>query len=397
MNLHTFIFRLTALLLCALMCVSPALAALSADEIQSADSFFTTLFEKENPVGGIVMIAQGDEILYTFATGYADKKQKIPVTEDTQFKIASTTKLITAIGLMMEYEKGAFDLDAPLRDYYQLPIYNPFRSSTPITPRQVLSHTSSIAESAGTSPRWGDPEQAETYFLKRTPGASFEYANLNGGLVGSMIELFSGQSLNDYMQSCLFHPMGIDAAYNPLLLQDTSHMACTYRKDGTLYMDTAQYLEEALSLENTCDPARHYKSGIGSLWISAKGLLSIGQMLSCGGIWEDQVYLQPETIRFMCLDQSLIQNSSVTGQSPYGLSVHRLQDETLPDTWYGHQGGWEGLVSDLYFEPFTQTTVVLIANGSPHKRLYGETCNICMKTLDYVTQHWMNDMLSEWK
>ena len=61
-------------------------------------------------------------------------------------------------------------------------------------------------------------------------------------------------------------------------------------------------------------------------------------------------------------DQAALSGSSVTGESPYGLCVFRFQAED-GIIWYGHQGRWEGLLTDLFVEPDSQTVVVFVMNG----------------------------------
>lgn len=87
--------------------------------------------------------------------------------------------------------------------------------------------------------------------------------------------------------------------------------------------------------------------------------------LAGGGQASGVQLLSPEMARMMQLDQSLVAGSSVTAESPYGLCLYRLNLDG--DVWYGHQGRWEGLVVDLFFERETETVVVLVANGVRRK------------------------------
>ena len=93
--------------------------------------------------------------------------------------------------------------------------------------------------------------------------------------------------------------------------------------------------------------------------------LSLAMALAGGGQVSGVQLLSPEMARMMQLDQSLVAGSSVTAESPYGLCLYRLNLDG--DVWYGHQGRWEGLVVDLFFERETETVVVLVANGVRRK------------------------------
>lgn len=380
--------KLLLLLLCmALACPAQAQTA--------PDAFFDQMYEQLSPRALVVLVWQQGEEKYQYARGFQDAGSTRPADENTLFKCASVTKMVTAVGLMQLWEQGEFLLDTPLEAYYGKPVCNPLRQNAPVTLRQVMSHTSSIRESAGYNPRWGDEEQAESYFLRASPGKNYQYANLNGGLTGSAVELFSRQSLQSYMHAQVFAPLFLDAAYSPVFLNHPENMADTFRTNGDVYMTAAEYLQEASPYDDTCAPHSHYRTAVGSLWMSAHDMAVLGSMLSMGGSWQETSILSGDTVRLMCRDQSSVAGSSVTAESPYGLMVHILRDERLPDTWYGHQGAWEGLLCDVYFEDATDTVAVLIANGCAHPRTEGEVADLFIRTLQFVTETWIDGLIVE--
>ena len=147
-------------------------------------ALFSGIFAKADPVGGVAMVARDGEIIFSLPYGRAGSGQA--VTADTVFKVASATKLITAIGLLQLAEEGRVALDAPLSDVLGTPVLNPYFPDSPITLRQVMSHTSSISQSAvyAKAPKWPEITREDGYFNKTVPGAAYEYANLNGGILG---------------------------------------------------------------------------------------------------------------------------------------------------------------------------------------------------------------------
>ena len=259
------------------------------------------------------------------------------------------------------------DLDAPLTYGTEgTPIRNPRFPDTPVTLRQAMSHTSSLLGTApyNAAPKWDKitPDQ-NRYFSKYEPGAHYEYANLNGGILGSAIERASGQSLNTYMTEHVFAPLGINAAYAAHLLPDPAPLSRTYTQDGQVYMKAEKYIEEdRAGYEDTCDPDSHYHTSVGSLYISLNGLEKLGEMLACGGIAGGVRLLSPQAAAEMRADQRTVRGSTVTGESPYGLAVYRFTDAD-GRAWYGHQGRWEGLLADLFVDPDSRTAVVLVMNG----------------------------------
>lgn len=360
--------RLLGWALAFLLALLPSLgrAELAAEEKEAADAYFSRAFSRAGAVGGAVIVNRQGERLYSFFYGAGDKKGSRPVDEDTVYKVASVTKLISAIGVMQLKEAGKLDLDAPLTYGGLQPIRNPRYPDAPITLRQVMSHTSSFLPSAPyiSPPPWDQLGPKDTrYFSKQEPGAYYAYANLNGGMLCSAVERASGQSLNAYMTEHVFAPLGINAAYAAHLLPDASALSNTYMQDGLLYKRAEKYIQEdADSYDDTCSPDSHYNVSVGSLYISLRGLEKLGQALACRGRAGDVLLLSPEAAEEMRQDQTSLPGSSVKGESPYGLCMYRFTGEDGV-SWWGHQGRWEGLLVDLFVEPKSHTAVVFVMNG----------------------------------
>ena len=354
--------HLTAWALTLLLLLSAAPGGLCVStESADADAFFQKLFQRADVIGGAVLISQAGQRVHASYYGVEDRKTKVPVTENTVFKVASVSKMISAIGVMRLVDAGRIGLDEALPG-----IRNPRFPDVPITLRQVMSHTSSLLSSAPylTPPDWTQiDEMGIKYFSKFEPGTHYAYSNLNGGILGSVIERVSGQSFNTFMGENVFSPLGINAAYAAHLLPDASRLATAYYANKTIYRRGDQYVEiDANEYDDTCDPGSHYRASAGSLYISLKGLETLGQVLAGDGIAEGVRVLSSYAVRLMRQDQSTFSGSTVTGGSPYGLCVTHFTDENGV-TWYGHQGRWEGVLADLFFEPETQTVVVFLLDG----------------------------------
>ena len=349
-----------ALTLLLLLSAAPGGFCVSAESAE-ADAYFQKLFQRADAIGGAVLISQHGKRVYASYFGVEDRRTKVPVTEDTVYKVASVSKMIAAIGVMRLVDAGLIGLDEALPG-----IRNPRFPDAPVTLRQVMSHTSSLLSSAPylTPPDWSRLDETDTqYFSRYEPGARYAYSNLNGGILGSVIERVTGQSFNTFMAENVFSPLGINAAYAAHLLPDTSRLATAYYADKTIYRRGYQYVElDAKEYDGTCDPDSHYRTSVGSLYISLAGLEKLGQVLAGDGTAEGVGVLSRQAVHLMRLDQSAVPGSTVTGSSPYGLCVTHFTDANGV-TWYGHQGRWEGLLTDLFFEPETQTSVVLVLDG----------------------------------
>ena len=349
-----------ALTLLLLLSAVPGGLCVSAESAE-ADAYFQKLFQRADVIGRAVLISQNGKRVHASFYGVEDRKAKVPVTENTVYKVASVSKMISAIGVMRLADAGRINLDETLPG-----IRHPRYPDAPVTLRQVMSHTSSLLSGAPylTPPDWAQIGETDTaYFSKYEPGAHYAYSNLNGGILGSVIERVSGQSFNTFMAENVFSPLGINAAYAAHLLPDASRLATAYYANKMIYRRGYQYVEiDANEYDDTCDPDSHYRASVGSLYISLRGLEKLGQVLAGGGTAEGVRILSGQAVRQMRLDQSRLPGSSVTGSSPYGLCVTHFTDANGV-IWYGHQGRWEGVLADLFFEPETQTVVVFLLDG----------------------------------
>lgn len=362
--------RVLALVMTLMLYLSAARAE-EASATEAMDAYTVARFQARDVVGGAVIIARDGENLYGYDFGYKNASRTWPVSLDTCFHAASVTKMVSAIGLMQLLEEKNIPLDTPVKDVVGFQVVNPAFPEADVTIRQVLSHTSSIKETQYLKPNWENLRVENNYFsMRKAPGTAYEYSNLNGGLIGAMIEALSGQSVNTYMQEHVFAPLGINAAYHAALLPDQSDISAKLKKNGTIYRSAAKEIETFDEYDDSVNPREHTNITSGGLYISPNGLIRIAMMLENGGELDGVRILQKETVQLMMAEQHLIEGSSVKVESPYGLCINRV--EGLPGgVWYGHQGRWQGLSSNAYFQPDTGLCVVVFANGYSAKTVDG--------------------------
>lgn len=362
-------------LLCLLLALlSPACAA-AADLGDTLDS----LFRQYKAVGGVVVAARGGEIVFHYNYGWANKKEKLPVTDETYFKTASVSKLVSSLGVMRLVEDGLLDLDAPIGDYLGYPVRNPKHKDTPVTLRQLMSHTSSITGGyTGTAPLQTLLSRA-AHWEKWTPGSRYDYSNLGAGVMGSLMEAVTGQDVNTYMQERVWTPLGIDAGYRVPLLDAPEQAALRYKADGTLARRADFYLSEAW--DPRALPEQHYGITVGDVWIRGDDLCRIGMMMAGGGELNGVRLLREDTVTLMLSDPK--GQPGVTADSPYGLCVERVTSLLPGKTLYGHQGLSDGIVCNLYWDPETQFVFALITNGSS-TRMENHICKLSRKAFAAV-------------
>jgi CubicO group peptidase (beta-lactamase class C family) len=173
---------------------------------------------------GVIRICSGPGVLFTGAYGPASRRWPIPVTEDMRFDVASVTKLFTSVAVLQQVAAGALHLDASIMEYVDL---SGTTISDRVTLRQLLTHTSGIADDA-------DEEAGESYeevwrdrpnysvtdtvdFLPQfaykppvfEPGAGCRYCNCGYVLAGLALERVTGESYREYVHAHVFDPAGM--------------------------------------------------------------------------------------------------------------------------------------------------------------------------------------------
>ena len=298
---------------------------------------------------GTVMLTKNGVPFLTWSFGGVD--------ENTCFRIASVTKWVTAIGLMTLYDKGKLDLDRDISKYLPFKVRNPAFPDKPITARMLLSHTSSLSpEASNYHPKWEkislkyDPLFDESV----EPGTVYAYADYNGALFGCLIEAITGESVQRYLNRTVFKPLGVTAAYTPKLLPEGTATKDLLDPDGKVAISVKA--DRNRTFNNYADPAGNNGYTVGKLYINASSLTILAQMMLGGGIYNGIRILKQGTVELMEADQPGL------GASRYGLSTVRL-NQFKRGTWYGHQGRYSGLSSNVYYQRETGITLALIMNG----------------------------------
>ena len=118
--------------------------------------------------------------------------------------------------------------------------------------------------------------------------------------------------------------------------------------------------DRSRNYNNRADPSGNNGYTVGKLYINAVSLTSLAQMMLNGGILNGTRILKEDTVALMEADQPGL------AESRYGLSTVRLR-QFARGTWYGHQGRYSGLSSNIYYQRETGITLALIMNGYDQK------------------------------
>lgn len=363
--------RLTALLLC-LITLLPCLASADVEALSPLDAYVDEAFRGAKTVGGSLVIMKDGQIVYARDYGLKDKARSLPVDENTYFRTASITKMITGVGLMRLVDMGLLDLDADIGTYLGYPVANGRYPDVPVTLRQLMSHTSSLTDvgsygggSKTLSQLIGAGKQQNGNYRKARPGSQYEYTNFGAGVTGALIEAVTGMSVDSYMKSAVFEPLGLTATYTASLIENPADVSNQY-KDGKLNRSAGSAI--AKKHENFADPEHHYRITIGDVWIRSRDMARLAALLCADGSQGGVRILSPESNLMMRQEQMTL-GGSVTGESPYGLFMEH-NDTLLKDRMvYGHQGMSAGAILNCYFEPESGFVMVLFSNGGSRTRM----------------------------
>jgi len=196
--------------------LSPALIYPNAND-------FANYFERLNQHGrfnGTILLSHHGEILVEEAFGFASRNPMTPLeTRTSTFQLASVSKPLTSIVILGLYEQGRLDLDADLRTY--IPQF-PYEG---ISTRMLLSHRSGLHDYTYFSELYWEGEEplhnsdVLQMLIDHTPNINFlpdrryHYSNINYALLGSLVEVITGQTFPDYVEQALFQPLGIQQSY----------------------------------------------------------------------------------------------------------------------------------------------------------------------------------------
>jgi CubicO group peptidase (beta-lactamase class C family) len=318
------------------------------------------------------------------AEGLADKAAGRPVTADDPVRVASISKLVTALGVMRMVDKGQLDLDRDVSDYLGWPLRNPAFPERPITLRLLLSHQSSLLDGddlyiipLGTTlrARLADPR---VWDGRHAPGSGwFHYTNLNFPVVASVMERVTGERFDRLMQQLVLRPLRLGACFNwsgcsPAAVR---HAVVLYRASGEVAKDDLKGQLPACPVstgpDGACDLAAYVPGWNGALFsphgglrISMHDLARIGQLLARRG----QGFLRPRSFAELIRPQWHFDGANGLGENgegdgffcAYGLAVQTIgaggpscHDDLFGDARprIGHAGDAYALKAGLWVDP----------------------------------------------
>jgi CubicO group peptidase (beta-lactamase class C family) len=375
--------------------------SISQERLKNLDAAMKAYVDQEKIAGAVVMIQQDGKDVFSEAYGWRDKEARDPMKEDTIFRIASQTKALTSVSIMMLMEEGKLVMDDPvgkfLPEWQKTNVavaktgggYDVVPAKRPITIRDLLTHTAGVSYGTGPGEKeWRDAGIFGWYFADKIepvsavvsrmaklpmaaqPGEQWVYG-YNTDILGVVVEKLSGQTLDQFFRSRLIEPLGMKDTSFCLPAAKAPRLAVVYNaKDGKIVRAEAP----GAMLNGSHTGQGHYLGGPCVAFAGGAGLLSTAadysrflEMLRRGGELDGKRYISRKSVELMS-SNNLVTATYQPGQG-FGLGF-RITEDVGKLGQPGSKGdyGWGGAYHSTYWidpaEGLTVSYMVqLIPNG----------------------------------
>ncbi len=331
-----------------------AVGVASDADVLGAERLFSAWMEGQLAYRGLPGVAVGvvkdQELVWSKGFGFADVQAKLPMTAATKFRVASNSKLFTAIAIMQLREEGKIGLDDPVAKHLPWFKAKPAGGDDgPITIEQLLSHSSGLQREAGdhwTSFQFPTHEEIRRLYADRqaafAPSVRWKYSNLAYAIAGLVVEKVSGQRWADYVERNIFMPLEM---HDTSVDKDVPGLAVPYGRrmpDGSrevLPFVDARGMGAATGVTSTVEDLAKF--------ISAqfrRGPRGPGQIVSSGS-WR-------ELLRVRSVEENWTTGTGL------GFDVKRVKDRT----YIGHAGGYPGNTTQTLIQLDDKVGVIVLTN-----------------------------------
>jgi D-alanyl-D-alanine carboxypeptidase len=341
-------------LLVCVACADEPTAPAADDATAAADSAFAAALRAQlaavteaGAFSGAVLVARDGRTVFEGAYGLADRERGVPNTPQTQFRVGSMYKMVTAVATLQLVQAGKVRLDAPLGTY--LPDYPNADVASKVTPHHLLTHT------GGTGDIFGPLFTANRTELRTTgdylrlygarapqfaPGAQHVYSNYGFLLLGALIERVSGTSYDAHVAARVLAPAGMTATG-------------TAPEDSLVPGRAVGYMRLASGALVSNAPTLPYR-----------GTPAGGGYATVGDFARFAVALRERRLLDSTHTALLLTGKVTVGpgfQYAYGIQDRVVFGRRI----IGHGGGAAGMNGELAFEPNGGYVVVVLSNLDP--------------------------------
>ena len=324
--------------------------------------YYEHLLVKHRVLGSSLLLADGTQTAQLHTSVNAPRHV---AQEDTMYRVASITKMATALVTLMCVDEGLFALDAPIRPLLPQTPHNAVLED--ITLRQLLCHTSGLQDlpAMDKALRNGDTFDAVLAadgIRVGQPGERMEYCNFGFGLLGCILENVTDMCISDLFRVKLFEPLGIRATLDASTLNEGCIMPISrvlpYRKGNDVTITRLG----RVPLDRP-DPLRHFGHTAGAMYTDATSLAKLLDLIGGMGEINGKRLVSAE----MMTEMTRVQSSTPT--RTYGLGLVLLNRPGISGhRLLGHQGFAYGCVDGAFIEEGTGRKVVFLNGGASEAR-----------------------------
>jgi len=377
--------------------IQPEQVGMSSERLQRLDNVLKSYIDNDQLAGQVALVLRRGNIVFSAVNGMQDIEAGIPMREDTIFRIASQTKAITSVAIMMLHERGELDISHPLSRYLpewqnmQVAVsdgnggYSLEPARRPITLRHLLTHTAGMSYGSGpAADLWETAGFQGWYFANREepvgvsiarmaslpldehPGERWIYG-YNTDILGAVVEAVSGTDLASFFEQEIFQPLGMVDTHFFLPEDKTDRLATVYRPASGGGIEARPERDGMQSQGLYVDGPRQSYSGGAGLLSTASDYARFLQMLLNGGEFNGQRLLSPKTVELMTVDH-LPDVGFRAGQGQgFGLGFYVVTDLGARGM-LGSEGeyGWGGAYHSTYWvDPAEELIVIYLTQIIP--------------------------------
>lgn len=310
----------------------PESVGMSPDRLQVLTDAMRGYVDSGKLPGTVLLVLKDGKTAYFEAFGDLDRESGVPMPKDAIFRIASQSKAITSVGVMILQEQGKLLITDPVGDYLPefkkttvaVPLegggYEVVDAKRPITIRDLLTHTAGIGYGGGVaSDRWEAAGIQGWYFADRDepigatvarmaslpfdahPGEQWVYG-YNTDILGALVERVSGMPLDEFLRVNILEPLGMNDTHFYLPPEKADRLAVVYSMNDDGELERAPEPGGMVGQGAYVNGPRKSFSGGAGLLSTASDYARFLQMLLNGGELDGKRILSPKSVQLMTVD-----------------------------------------------------------------------------------------------
>ena len=391
---------------------TPESVGLSQERLADITALMQKHVDEKKLAGAVAVVARRGKVAYLQSIGKQDIEADIDMDTNTIFRIASMTKPITSVAVLILYDDGLIQLDDPVSKF--IPEFNKptvlaqvqqRKDAVPakqeITIKHVLTHTSGLTyqwdgrlgplyKEAGITHGIVQDDSVLAEKMKQlaripllhNPGEAWTYG-LSVDVLGRVVEVASGKTLEEFFEERIFKPLGMKDTHFFIPHEKMTRLATVYapRQEGGLKRLDSELIVEGSFVycaDHPCKGQGRYFSGGGGLCSTITDYLRFSQMLLNGGELDSRRLLKQKTVQLMTSDH--VGDLKKDEGFGLGVSVTRNSQESGRLDCIG-SFGWGGFWYTTFFiDPRKEMIGICMGQLHPDD---GATLNRRFKSLVY--------------